>query len=118
MDVVLDLVGGPYLAASVECAALLGRIILIGLLAGRSAEINLGTVLSRRLTVRGTVLRTRPAREKAAVTDAFARDVIPLLERGDVRPVIDHVLPLERIRDAHALMESNATFGKIVLRIA
>lgn len=117
MNVVLDLVGGPYLAASVESAALLGRIILIGLLAGRSVEINLGTVLTRRLTIRGTVLRTRPAPEKAAVTEAFARDVIPLFERGDIRPVIDHVLPLEKIRDAHALMERNATFGKIVLRI-
>lgn len=118
VDVVLDLVGGPYLEASVESAAHLGRIILIGLLAGRSTTLNLGTVLSRRLTIRGTVLRTRPGREKAAATDAFARDVLPLVERGDLRAVIDHVLPLEKIREAHALMESNATFGKIVLRIA
>jgi putative PIG3 family NAD(P)H quinone oxidoreductase len=117
MDVILDLVGGPYLAASVASAALLGRIILIGLLAGRSAEIDLGGVLTRRLTIRGTVLRTRPAREKADVTEAFARGVIPLLERGDVRPVIDHVLPLEKIREAHVLMESNTTFGKVVLRL-
>jgi NADPH2:quinone reductase len=117
MDVVLDLVGGPYLAANVECATHLGRIVLIGLLAGRSAQVNLGTVLTRRLTIRGTVLRTRPAREKAAATLAFARDVIPLLESGALRPVVDHVLPLDKIRDAHALMESNATFGKIVLTV-
>lgn len=117
VDVVLDLVGGAYMPANVESAAMLGRIILIGLLAGRSATLNLGTVLTRRLTIRGTVLRTRPAREKAAATEAFAKDVLPLLARGDVRPVVDRVLPLDRIREAHALLESNETFGKVVLRI-
>jgi NADPH:quinone reductase-like Zn-dependent oxidoreductase len=116
MDVVLDLVGGPYLPASVESAATLARIILIGLLAGRSATLNLGTVLTRRLTVRGTVLRSRPAREKAAATEAFISDVLPLLERGVVRPVIDRVFSLDQIREAHALLESNETFGKIVIR--
>jgi putative PIG3 family NAD(P)H quinone oxidoreductase len=115
IDVVLDLVGGPYLPASVECSALRGRIILIGLLAGRAASLNLGTILARRLTIRGTVMRARTAREKAAATDAFAQDVLPLLERGEVRPVIDRVFPLEQIREAHTLMESNETFGKIVL---
>jgi len=116
MDVVLDLVGGPYFSASVECAAPLGRIILIGLLGGRSAPLNLGTILTRRLTVRGTVLRSRTGREKAAVTEAFATEVLPLLDRGDVRPVIDQVFTLDRIRDAHALLESNETFGKVVVR--
>jgi NADPH:quinone reductase len=117
VDVVLDLVGGPYLPASVEVSAPLGRIILIGLLAGRSGALNFGTILTRRLTIRGTVMRARSAKEKAAVTDAFARDVLPLLERGDVRPVVDRVFPLEEIRQAHTLMETNQTFGKIVLSI-
>ena len=117
MNVVLDLVGGPYLPASVECAGQLGRIILIGLLAGRSAEVNLGTVLTRRLAIRGTVLRSRPAREKADATSAFARDVLPLLEQGAVRPIVDHVLPLDQVRQGHALLESNATFGKVVLTV-
>ena len=116
VDVVLDLVGGPYLPASVECTAHLGRIILIGLLAGRAANLNLGTILTRRLMVRGTMMRSRSAREKADATEAFARDVLPLLERGDVRPVVDRVFPLDDIRAAHELMESNATFGKIVLQ--
>lgn len=116
MDVVLDLVGGPYLAASAECTAPQGRIILIGLLGGRSATLNLGTILTRRLTIRGTVLRSRTGQEKAAVTEAFARDVVPLLERGVVAPVIEQVFALDRIRDAHALLESNATFGKVVVR--
>jgi NADPH2:quinone reductase len=115
-NVILDLVGGSYLAADVESAAPLGRIVLIGLLAGRSATLNLGTILSRRLTLRGTVLRSRPAPDKAAATDAFARDVLPLLERGEVGPVVDRVMPLEQIREAHALLESNETFGKVVLR--
>lgn len=117
VDVVLDLVGGPYLAADVECAAPQARILLVGLLAGRAATLNLGTVLTRRVTIRGTVLRTRPAKEKAAVTAAFARDVLPMLERGTVRAIVHQVFPLEDIRSAHALLESNATFGKIVLRL-
>jgi putative PIG3 family NAD(P)H quinone oxidoreductase len=117
VDVVLDLVGGPYLAASVECAVMLGRIILIGLLAGREVNVNLGTVLSRRLMIRGTMMRSRNAREKAAATQAFAQDVLPLLERGEVRPVVERAMPLDRIQDAHALLESNATFGKIVLSL-
>jgi NADPH:quinone reductase-like Zn-dependent oxidoreductase len=116
-DVVLDLVGGPYLAASIECAAPKGRIILVGLLAGRAATVNLGTVLTRRLVIRGTVLRTRSAEEKVAVTVAFERDVLPLLDRGTLRAVVDRVFPLEEIQEAHALLESNTTFGKIVLRV-
>lgn len=115
MDVVLDLVGGAYLAASIESAATRGRIMLIGLLAGRSATLNLGTILNRRLVVRGTVLRSRPGREKATATEAFANDVLPLLSGGQVRPVIDRTFPLDRIREAHALLESNETFGKVVL---
>ena len=117
VDVALDLVGGDWLAATVDCMAMRGRIVLIGLLAGRSATLNLGTVLTRRLQIRGTVLRSRSAREKADATAAFARDVLPLLESGQVRPVVDSVFPLERIAEAHALLESNRTFGKVVLRI-
>ena len=117
VDVALDLVGGAYLPASVECMAMRGRIVLVGLLAGRAATLNLGAVLTRRLVIRGTVLRTRGADEKAAATAAFARDVIPLLARGAVVPVVDRTFPLEEIAKAHALLESNETFGKVVLTI-
>jgi putative PIG3 family NAD(P)H quinone oxidoreductase len=117
-NVVIDLVGGSYLSASVECAAHMGRIILVGLLGGRAAMLNLGAILSKRLSIRGTVLRTRAPREKAAATEAFARDVLPLLERGEVRPVVDRVFPLEHIGEAHALLEGNETFGKVVLTVA
>ena len=116
-DVALDLVGGGYFAPTIEAMAPRGRIVLIGLMAGRSATVNLGTLLSRRIEVHGTVMRTRPAREKADTTAAFARDVLPLLESGAVRPVVHAVLPLDRIAEAHALLEGNQTFGKVVLRI-
>jgi NADPH2:quinone reductase len=118
VNVVIDLVGGPYLAIDVHACAPLGRIVLVGLLAGRSAMLDLGTILSRRISIRGTVLRSRPAIEKAEATSAFARTVLPLLERAEVRPVIDSVIPLERIREAHERLESNTTFGKVVLRHA
>lgn len=116
-DVTLDLVGGPYLAASVAASAPLGRIVLIGLMGGRATTVDLGAVLTKRLTIRGTVMRSRPGADKAAATAAFARDVLPLLASGAVRPVVDRVFPLKGIREAHALLESNRTFGKVVLRI-
>lgn len=115
VDVVIELVGGPYLPLDVQVCAPLGRIVLVGLLAGRSATLDLGAILNRRITIRGTVLRSRPGAEKAEATAAFARDVLPLLERGIVRPVVERVLPLDRIREAHELLESNTTFGKVVL---
>jgi NADPH:quinone reductase-like Zn-dependent oxidoreductase len=115
VDVVIDLVGGSYLSADVGVCAPLARIVLVGLLAGRSATLDLGSILNRRISIRGTVLRSRPAVEKAEATAAFARDVLPLIEHGAVRPVIDCVLPLDRIRNAHELLESNRTFGKVVL---
>lgn len=115
VDVILDLVGGPYLPVNVECAARQCRIILIGLMAGRSATLDLGKILNKRLTIRGTTLRARSIEEKAAATAAFASDVLPLLERTAVRPTVDRVLRLDQIREAHELLESNATFGKVVL---
>lgn len=115
VDVVIDLVGGDYIAADVAAAAMKGRIMLVGLLAGRSTNVDLGGVLRQRLTIRGTVLRSRPAQEKVDATRAFARDVLPLLASGRVKPIVERVFPLEQIREAHELMESNETFGKIVI---
>jgi putative PIG3 family NAD(P)H quinone oxidoreductase len=116
VNVVIELVGGPYLAADVAACAFLGRIVLVGLLAGRSATLDLGVILNRRLSIRGTVLRSRPAIEKAEATAAFSRDVLPLLLDKRVKPVVDHVFALDRIQEAHALLAGNTTFGKIVLR--
>jgi NADPH:quinone reductase-like Zn-dependent oxidoreductase len=117
MNVTLDLVGGPYLDASVRASALKARIMLIGTLAGRSATLSLGVVLSKRITIRGTVLRSRSIEEKIAATRAFSDEVIPLLERGEVRPVIDSIFDLAQIRDAHQRLEGNQTFGKVVVRV-
>ena len=117
-DVTLDLLGGAYLAASVESAALLGRLMLVGTIAGAQAPLDLRRVLSKRLTLRGTVLRARGLEEKVAVTAAFARDVLPLLELRAVRPVVDSVFPLADIARAHAAMESDATFGKVVIAVS
>jgi len=117
-EVVLDLVGGPYLPASIAAAAPKGRIILIGTMGGRDASIPLGVVLGKRLTIRGTVLRARGLEEKIAATQAFAAQVGPLLARGVVRPVIDRVFRLDQIGDAHRHLESNATFGKVVLEVS
>jgi NADPH:quinone reductase-like Zn-dependent oxidoreductase len=114
-DVVLDLNGGPYFAASLEAMAPRGRIILIGGVAGGKADVDLYQILGKRLHVIGTVLRARSLEEKIAITAAFAREVVPLLDSGSIQPVIDSVFPLEQIQDAHRRLESNQTFGKVVL---
>jgi NADPH:quinone reductase-like Zn-dependent oxidoreductase len=117
IDVTLDLVGGAYLPASIQAAARLGRIVLIGTVAGRSATIPVGMVLGKRLTLRGTVLRARSLDEKRTVTAAFASQVVPLFESGILRPTIDRVFPLADIRAAHERLASNETFGKVVIEI-
>lgn len=116
-DVVLGLVGGPYLPSSIRAAASRGRIMLIGTVAGRSANVPIGMILGKRLTLRGTVLRARSLEEKRAVTAAFARDVVPLFASRVLRPVVDCVYPLDQIRVAHERVQSNETFGKVVLTV-
>lgn len=117
-DVVLDLLGGPYLPASIDVAALRARIMLVGAIAGSSATVDIRQVLSRRLTLRGTVLRSRGLDEKIAVAEAFSREVVPLLASGALVATVDSVFPLDAIRDAHRRMESNDTFGKVVVQVA
>ena len=114
-DVILDLVGGTYLAQNLECLAMKGRLLLVGLVAGRRSEIDLGLVLSRRLKIIGTVLRSRPVDEKAAATERFARDVVPLLESKSVAPVVDRVFSFKDVSASHEYLESNESFGKVVL---
>jgi putative PIG3 family NAD(P)H quinone oxidoreductase len=118
VEVVLDLVGGDYLAASIRTAALRGRIILISTMGGANTQLPLGQILGKRLTIRGTVLRARPLEEKIEATRRFAADVVPLFASKAVRPVIDRVFPLAAIADAHTRLESNATFGKVVIDVA
>lgn len=115
VDQVLDLVGGPYVPASVAVLAERGRLFLVGLVGGARAELDLRPILGKRLTLRGTVLRGRPLSEKIAVTRHFVAHVVPLLADGRARPVIDSVFPAERIAEAHARLESNETIGKVVV---
>lgn len=117
VDVVLDLAGGPYLEVSVAVAAQRGRIMVVGTMAGARADVDLRRVLGRRLTITGSVLRSRSHAEKVAVIDAFAGYVVPLFESRRLRPVIDSVFPLSGIADAHRRLESNESFGKVVLDV-
>jgi NADPH2:quinone reductase len=116
VDVVLDLVAGAYVEVDVEAAAPGGRIVLIGTLAGGRANLAVLTAMQRRLRLFGTVLRTRSRAEKAEATDAFARDVVPLLAAGTIAPVIEAIMPLEQAHDAYELLASDATVGKVILR--
>jgi NADPH:quinone reductase len=115
--VILELVGGGYVAEDLRCVQTLGRIVLVGLMAGAKAELDLGLVLRKRARIFGTVLRARPLEEKIAAMRAFETQVVPLLARGVVKPVIDCVMPIEDAAKAHERMASNAGFGKIVLRV-
>ena len=115
--VVLELVGGGYLDEDLRCTRPLGRIVLVGLMAGAKHEIDLSLILRKRLRIMGTVLRARPLEEKLAVMRTFEDQVVPLIARGKLRPVIDAVMPLDQAAQAHARMASNAGFGKIVLTV-
>ena len=114
---VLDFVGAPYAGENLAALATLGRIIVIGTLGGAAAALDYRLLLQKRGSVVGTTLRMRPLEEKVAATQAFARDVLPLVAAGRVRPVVDVVLPAERAREAHERMERNDSFGKIVLEL-
>jgi len=115
--VILELVGGAYLNEDLRCLVPLGRIALVGLLAGRKTELELGLVLGKRARIFGTVLRARPLEEKIAAMRAFETQVVPLLARGAVKPIVDRVLPLAEAARAHEHMASNEGFGKIVLAV-
>ncbi len=115
-DVVLDLVGGVYAGASANLLALKGRLLLVGTVAGRNSEFDLGALMGKRARVIGTMLRARPLEEKILATQAFAREVIPLLANGTLKPVIDCEFAMAEIAKAHAYLESNESFGKVVLR--
>ena len=117
VDVTLDMVSGSYVARNLEIAALEGRIVVISLLGGSRAEINMGLILTKRLTLTGSTLRTRTVAQKAAVADAVRKNIWPLLAAGRVRPVIHATFPLAEAAEAHRLMETSNHIGKIVLTI-
>ncbi len=117
VDVVLDMVAGPYVAREISCLADDGRIALIALLGGARAEVDLGQVLRRRLSISGSTLRPRPVAFKARIADSLRERVWPLLEAGRIKPVIYKTFKLDEAAQAHALMESSTHIGKIVLEV-
>lgn len=117
VNVILDLVGAAYLKENLDSLATKGRLIFVGTTSGAKAEIDYSIVMRKRLRIMGTSLRTRSLEEKATATRVFAEHVVPLLEGGSVRPVVDSVFKMDEVREAHRCIESNETFGKVILTI-
>jgi len=115
VDVVLDMVGGEYFARNVEALAVEGRLVEIATLQGVKAELNIQTIMQRRLTVTGSTLRARPVADKGAIATALMQQVWPLIESGAVRPLIHATFPLRDAAEAHRVMESGVHIGKLVL---
>jgi NADPH2:quinone reductase len=117
VDVTLDMVAGSYVQRNLEIAAVEGRVVTISTLGGTRAEINMVPVMVKRLTLTGSTLRARTVAQKAAVAEGVRKNVYPLIESGQVRPVIFKTFPLAEASEAHRLMESSQHIGKIVLTI-
>jgi NADPH2:quinone reductase len=117
VDVILDMVAGDYVPREVECLADDGRVVIIALLGGARATVDLAAVLRRRLMITGSTLRPRSVAFKAAIAARLRSVVWPLIENGRIRPVVHAVFPLARAADSHALMESSAHVGKIALAV-
>lgn len=115
VDVILDMVGGSYLARNLSCVAVEGRIVMIGLMGGAQAGVNLATLMSRRVTLTGSTLRSRPVEQKAAIADALRREVWPHLDAGRLEPVIHAVYPFDQAAEAHRVMEASTHIGKLLL---
>ena len=117
-DVILDFVGAPMLEDNLRALAQRGRIVQIGAMGGSAAKIDLGALMGKRAALHGTVLRSRPLEEKVALAKLFSRALLPMFERGDLKAEIDAVFPLDRMAEAHAHMEADKNFGKILIEIA
>lgn len=117
VDVVLDIVGADYLDRNLRCLATEGRLVIIGVMSGAKAEINLARLMSRRLSVVASTLRARSVAEKAVVAERLRREVWPGFVDGSLHPVIDRVLPLEEAAEGHRAMEAGEHVGKIVLSV-
>ena len=117
VDVILDMVAGSYVARNLEIAAVEGRIVVISLLGGSKAEVNMGVILTKRVTLTGSTLRSRSVAQKTEVAGAVLKNIWPLLAAGRVRPVIHATFPLAQAAEAHRLMETSNHIGKIVLTI-
>ena len=117
VDLALDLVGATALPLELETLGMDGRIVLIGLLGGTRAELDLSLLLRKRLRLRGSTLRGRPIPDKIQLTKEWAQHTLPLFDDGSISPIVDRSYPLEAAAEAHSYMESNRSFGKIVLSV-
>ncbi len=115
VDVVLDLVGAAYFAENLECLLPKGRLVLVGLTSGRKAEFDLGQALTKRLKIIGTTLRGRSLEEKAEATRKFSQEVVPLIADGKIVPNVDKIFPVAEVAAAHEYLDSNVSFGKVIL---
>jgi NADPH:quinone reductase-like Zn-dependent oxidoreductase len=115
VDVILDVLGAGGLADNLAMLADDGRLVVIGLQQGRRAELDLSLLMAKRASVVGTMLRSRPHEQKAAILEGVRRHVWPLVEAGSIRPVVHATLPFERAADAHRLLEGGEAFGKVLL---
>lgn len=118
VDLVLDIIGGDYFDRNLRALAIDGRLVQIGVMGGAEATIDLRRILARRLTITGSTLRPRSVEEKGAIAAALQREVWPLLESGRVKPIVHRTFPLAQAAAAHAMMESSAHVGKLVLTAA
>lgn len=116
-DVILELVGGAYVAEDLQAAALRGRIVLVGLTGGAQGELNLGVLLRKRISITGTVLRSRPLAGKIAAAQLLEKNIVPLIERGLIKPCVHAVLPLASVAQAHTRVAANEGVGKFVLQV-
>jgi NADPH2:quinone reductase len=115
--VVIDFIGAPYMEQNLQALAMWGRMVFLATMGGVQANVNIGLLMGKRISMRGVTMRTRTLKEKLAVTHRFAEGVLPLLSNGRVRPVIEQVYPLEEIGEAHKVMGENKNFGKLVVRV-
>jgi NADPH:quinone reductase-like Zn-dependent oxidoreductase len=115
VDIVIDWIGAPYLHKHLEILKTRGRLVVIGLMGGSKGEINLVPILSKRLKIIGSVLRSQSKQEKAEITRGFTETVVPLLKSGRVKPIIDRIFPISLVEDAHRYLKQGEHFGKIVL---
>ncbi len=117
VQVVLDLVGAAYMEQNLEALGMWGRMVFLATMGGAQANVNLGMLMGKRISIRGVTLRTRTLEEKLTVTRRFATHVLPLLARGKVRPIIEQVYTMEEVAEAHRAMGENKNFGKLIVRI-
>ena len=118
VDLILDMVGGAYIARNIRALAMDGRLAMIAFLGGAKAEINFAQIMAKRITVTGSTLRPRSIQDKAVIAEALREIVWPMIEAGRIAPVMDSTFPLEQAADAHRRIESSGHIGKIVLEVA